>query len=376
MLQRVFWGACAGVIYPYLGYPLLLQFILWRKDHERLVNDSREPSLSLIVTVHNEEPRIEEKILNSLQLEYPYPKLEIIVASDASTDATEDIVRRYGPRGVNLVRSPDRRGKEAAQKCAIAESSGEILIFSDVATMLEAHALMRIAANFGDGTVGCVSSEDRYVDAEGRVTGEGAYVRYEMWLRSLESRVYSVVGLSGSFFAVRREVCREWPEDKPSDFFSLINAIRGGYRGISDPGSLGFYAPVRDEKKEFDRKVRTITRGIAVLMDNLDLLNPLKFGIFSWQLVSHKLMRWLVPAFLVCAGVSNSLLALKKGIYALLLLPHVMLYLLAGYEILGQGLGQYTRLPGYFLRVNLAVMVAWYRYFRGERFAVWDPSKR
>ena len=175
-----------------------------------LHRDSITPRVSFVIAARNEEARIAQKLDNTLQQDYPADALEIIVASDCSTDGTDAIVRAYGGRA-RLVRARERQGKEAAQRLAVLESSGDILVFSDVATALTSDAVSVIVRNFADPTVGCVSSVDRFVNADGRLSGEGAYVRYEMFLRALESRVNTLVGLSGSFFAARRDVCRQWP---------------------------------------------------------------------------------------------------------------------------------------------------------------------
>src|SRR5262249_7258078 len=139
------------------------------------------------------------------------------------------------------------------------------------------------------------SSVDRFVDDHGQVSGEGAYVRYEMWLRSVETRVNSLVGLSGSFFAARREVCRRWAPDRQSDFNTLLNSVALGLRGVQDVQSIGYYRNIVDDRREFSRKVRTVVRGLFVLGSRTGMLNPFRYGLFAWQLASHKLCRWLVP---------------------------------------------------------------------------------
>src|SRR5262249_4684481 len=193
-----------------------------------VIKSDAAPKVSLIITAHNEGKRIQEKIENALGQTYPGGRLEIIVASDCSTDRTDEVARSFESHGVKLVRAPERRGKEHAQKLAIATAGGEIVVFSDVGTTLPPDGIRRIVRNFADQTVGCVSSVDRVLDQNGQVSGEGAYVRYEMLLRRLETRANSVVGLSGSFFAARREVCREWATDVPSYFRCLLEAVRMG----------------------------------------------------------------------------------------------------------------------------------------------------
>ena len=187
--------------YSYFGYPLLLWMI--SRGRTAATEPSRGydiwPGVSLIITAHNEAARISAKLDECLELDYPDDQLEIIVASDASTDQTDIIVRRYGDRRVTLARANERHGKEYAQSVAIRAATGEILVFSDVGTTLRPDALRNIVAPFSNASVGAVSSEDSFLTQDGGIAGEGLYVRYEMWLRRLESRVFSLVGLSGSF---------------------------------------------------------------------------------------------------------------------------------------------------------------------------------
>ncbi len=376
-MLALFWGSVIGVVYTYFGYPAVLYLIsLFRKPKEVHCDKVSHPKVTLIITAHNEGKRIERKIQNTLEINYTRDKLEVLVASDASTDATDEIVSQYISKGIGLVRTPQRRGKEFAQKCAIEKATGEIIVFSDVATMIEQDGISKIVSNFADPTIGCVSSEDRFIDEKGNVSGEGAYVRYEMWLRSLETRVNSVVGLSGSFFAARAEVCRDWPTNIPSDFNTLLNSIRLRLRGVSDPGSIGIYTNIKDEDKEFDRKVRTITRGISAFMDNVELMNPFRFGFFSWQLFSHKLMRWLAPWFLILAIFGHLGLAIRCRFYRALLIPHAGFYALAALSSLLPSSRAFVRIPFYFIQVNRAIAMAWIKFMKGERFVTWTPSTR
>jgi hypothetical protein len=376
-LQLLFWLSVGLVFYAYAGYPMLL-FAL---SHFRSLSVRKariEPSVSVIITAHNEQTRIREKLENTLELSYPPHKLQIIVASDCSTDGTDGIVQSYAPRGVHLVRSPQRRGKEAAQKHALASASGEIVLFSDVATSLDPMAVRTAVENFADPSVGCVSSVDRVIGGEGGGSGEGAYVRYEMLLRSLESRTNSLVGLSGSCFATRRSACEPWRENLQSDFNTVLNSMRQGLRGVSDPELLGYYRHKLSERREFERKVRTIVRGITVLASNVDLLNPFKYGLFAWQLFSHKLCRWLVPWCLMIALATNVALAATGSLYAGLLFAQVSLYGIACVFLVKdrQSTWAILKIPAFFVSTNLATAAAWVKYLRGERYQVWQPSAR
>ena len=371
--EIAFWGSVALVFYAYVGYPCALRALAAFRDRPVIRDERRTARVSFIITAHNEAARIEDKIQNTLEQDYPADALEILVASDCSTDGTDAIVAAHSPR-VRLVRATERRGKEAAQELALQSASGEILIFSDVATALDRDGVATMVANFADPTVGCVSSIDRFVDDDGRVSGEGAYVRYEMSLRALETRVNSLVGLSGSFFAARRAVCARWASDRQSDFSTLLRAVELGLRGVLDPRTAGYYRNIADDRRELDRKVRTVVRGLHVLASNARMLNPLRYGLFAWQLASHKLCRWLVPVAMVLAALANAVLLPQSSFYALTMILQGAFYAvaLAGLWTNAPGL----RLPAYLLRANFAVLLAWIRFARGERIAMWNPSDR
>jgi glycosyltransferase involved in cell wall biosynthesis len=372
LAEVVFWGSVAIVFYGYAGYPCALLALSRFRDRP-VRKGPATPTVSFIITAHNEEARLPGKLQNTLGQDYPREVLEVIIASDCSTDGTDAIAEACRDR-VLLVRAPRRRGKEAAQQLAVQAASGEILVFSDVATALAPNGISTMVSNFSDPSVGCVSSVDRFVDGEGRISGEGAYVRYEMFLRALETRVNGLVGLSGSFFAARREVCRRWAADRQSDFSTVLNAVEMGFRGVLDLESAGYYTNISDERRELARKVRTVVRGLAVLAANLRMLNPFRYGLFAWQLASHKLCRWLVPFAMILAFVSNAALASDSPFYAGVLLLQCSFYAAAlGGVITGSSA---LKLPAFFVVANLGVLTAWLRYARGERMTTWDPSAR
>ena len=376
-IEWIFWGSLVFIFYAYAGYLLILAGLSLFRSRPVLMGNV-QPMVSFVITAYNEELRIKDKIDNSLRQQYPRERLEIVVASDCSSDKTDEIVRSYASSGVRLIRAAERKGKEAAQKLAVSQTNGEVLVFSDVATTLPSDGIANIVRAFHDPTVGCVSSVDRFVDAQGNLSGEGAYVKYEMLLRQLETKVNTLVGLSGSFFAARRTVCSPWADDLQSDFNTLLNSMRVGLRGISDPHSVGYYKNLSDEKKEYQRKVRTVLRGIAVLMRSLPMLNPFQYGMFAWQLFSHKLCRWLVPFAMIGAGISNAVLATQSSGYAVLLVGQLLFYVTATAYAMFHWMPKSSvlRLPSFFVLVNLSILDAWMRYFRGDRVFRWEPSKR
>jgi glycosyltransferase involved in cell wall biosynthesis len=371
MTAVLFWSAVAFALYAWAGYPLVLAALAPLAN--RTVAKMRvTPAVTFIISAYNEELRLRAKIENTLAQDYPASRLQVIVASDCSTDGTDAIAREYDR--VRLVRASERRGKEAAQALALEVASGEIMVFSDAATALPPDAVSSIVGNFADASVGCVSSIDRFVDASGRVSGEGAYVRYEMWLRRLETRVHSLVGVSGSFFAARREVCRPWAPDRQSDFSTALNAVRLGLRAVLDPETAGYYRDIADDRKEGGRKARTVVRGLAVLERNADMLNPFRFGVFAWQLASHKLCRWLVPMAMIAAAIANVLLLQASPLYVATFALQVSFYAAA---LLGAWTGaRVLRIPSFFLLSHAAILIAWWRFARGERTTFWTPSRR
>ena len=377
MLDAIFISSIFFIFYSYIGYPLSLILLGWINRKE-VMKGELITDVTIIITAYNEEKRIRQKIENTLAIEYPQERLQIVIVSDGSTDATNDIVNGYGNSKIQLLALKNRTGKENAQKEALKFVHGEIVVFTDIATMIEPSGIRKIVSNFTDPTIGCVSSEDRFLGRGGAPSGEGFYVRYEMMLRRLESRVNSLVGLSGSFFAARKTVVQDFQGDMQSDFRTLLNSVKLGLRGVSDPEVTGSYLDVSDPDREFDRKIRTILRGLTVYFRHMEFLNVFKYGVFSYQYFCHKLLRWLVPFLLVSAFVANLFLSKASNTYFVLLTVQLVFY---GIGILGWLSKKYRsiniiKIPFYFLTVNMSILIAWWRYLRRERIVMWTPSER
>lgn len=380
--QVIFWSLLLLATYSYFFYPLILRILLAAKPQGTVqaaaLDDDRLPMVSLIVTAYNEAGRIRDKLENTLEIDYPTDRIELIVSSDCSADETDEIVRGYSDRGVRLVRAGERLGKEYAQQCAIAEARGEILVFSDVATRIPADAIRKLVAYFSDSAVGAVSSEDRFISQDGGLVGEGAYVRYEMWLRRMESRLAGLVGLSGSFFAARQEVCEHWDIHSPSDFNTALNSARLGLKAVTAPDVLGYYRDLKDPGREYQRKLRTVLRGVTGLARHLEVLNPVRFGLFAFQVWSHKLMRWLVPWFLLGLFIVTLMLQGIHWFYGLALWGQLVFYglALAGHLYPKLRTVSAVRIIYFFVQVNLAIAQATLQYLGGRRMTTWQPSAR
>lgn len=382
--EILFFISLFGVGYSYFIYPIILIAINTFKKSSNInntpehIDNYKLPLVSFIITAYNEEKQIAKKIENTLSINYPSDNYEIIVASDGSTDKTASIVENYSDKGVLLHQVQERKGKENAQRSAIQIAKGEILVFSDVSTQIENDSLQIIANKFKNQKVGALSSEDRFITENGEIAGEGAYVKYEMWLRKLESNVNSLVGLSGSFFAARKEVCEDWNISVPSDFNTAINCITNDYIAITVPNLLGYYPNLKDETKEYQRKVRTVLRGMAALFSQAYIMNPFKYKLFSFQVVSHKLMRWLVPWFLLLTLISNFMLFEFSNFYQFIFLAQCLFYTLAftGYISKNARKISFIKIIYFFVQVNLAILQSTMSFLFGERITLWEPSKR
>lgn len=375
--EVVFWIAAAGVIYPYLGYPLVLWLLgqlMPQRTEFPTQPDADLPGASLIIPVHNEETRIARKIANTAALTYPPGRLQVIYVSDGSTDGTVGAIRDGGDAATVVIELPTRQGKAAALNAGLDRATHGIVIFSDASIELDKDSLRRIVAPFADPRIGCVSGEDRIAEAG----GEGLYGRYELMLRRLESRVHSIVGASGSFYAQRRALCEPFTAGMAPDFLSALRTIDKRYRVITEPSAIGAMTSVKHASDEFERKVRTAIRGMTTLFAHASLINPLRTGIVSLALWSHKILRWTVP-FCLLALLASSLVLVLTPFYAAALTAQVIFYLLALGALAGW-LRLNRTLPGkvalYFSMVNGGLLAAWYRYGRGTRLELWTPSRR
>ena len=378
MIECVFFGAGALLFYTFIGYPVLIA-ILARGRARTVPTLTNLPSVSIIIVAHNEEAIIGDKLDNVLQLTYSPDRLEIIVASDHSTDRTNEIVRRYADQGVKLICLPERGGKVAAQVSALTHSAEDIVIFSDASTFLEADIVQKLVRHFADPRIGCVSGEDRSLSAThpSRMEDEGIFVRYEMLIRRAESQLEGLVGASGGCFAIRRSLWTTFDISLAEDFMLPLLIREHGFLTLSDPEAIAYVPALASPKEEFARRVRTATQGIMSLLEMRHLLNPWHAGSFALQLISHKLCRFLAPFFLGVILLANVALAGTHAFYALALGVQVMFYgaALMGWVWRRKG-PRVISLPFYLVMVQWAILRAWIRVALGRRSATWSPSRR
>ncbi len=374
-----FWIFVVLILYSYFGYPLILCFLILLKKKEIYQGDTmvcNYPTVSLIVSAYNEEKVIEDKIRNSLALDYPKDKLQIVVVSDGSTDNTDSIVKRYSSNfdNVKLIRVEGRIGKDLALNKAIPEISGTVVIFSDANSIYLKDAVKNLLRHFRRGKVGCVVGELRYIGVQNSDVsqGESLYWKYESLIKRAESQLGSLLVGNGSIFAIRKELYSTMELNVANDFQIPMEIGAKRYEVIYEPDAIAIEKAAISSKEEFRRKVRIINQGLA---GSLNLRRKI-MGLRLFQLVSHKLLRWLVAIFLILIFLSN-IFMIDSNFYRIFLLLQLSFYGLAG-------LGAYLQwkefrcrifyIPFYFCLVNFAALVALFEFLSGKRYSVWNVA--
>jgi cellulose synthase/poly-beta-1,6-N-acetylglucosamine synthase-like glycosyltransferase len=370
-------------LYSYFLYPALLWLIgRFRPARPSLGDPDQWPRISFSLPAFNEARAIRRTIENLLATDYPADRRQILVVSDASTDETDDIVREYADRGVELLRLSKRSGKTAAENAAAHHLSGDIIINTDATIRILPESIKPLIRVFQDPSIGVASGRDLSV---GDVTteanqGESGYVGYEMWVRALETRCGGIVGASGCFYGIRRQLQTAlFPEALSRDFAAALISREHGLRAVSVDEAVCLVPRATSLHAEYRRKIRTMARGLETLWYKRRLMNPVSHGGFAWRLLSHKLGRWLVFLTIPCALVGLALLALSSGVALGLFLV----------SLLGIGLGAVImrladrrRIPrpmlmvGFLFASCLAALIAWSKALRGERNPIWEPTRR
>jgi cellulose synthase/poly-beta-1,6-N-acetylglucosamine synthase-like glycosyltransferase len=305
----------ATILYVYVGYPIILQLLnILLKTKSARQDEMLIPEVSLIISCYNEIDVIKEKIENSLAIDYPKDKLSIIIVSDGSDDGTDEIAKQYSTEGIVLIRQEGRLGKTSAINLAMKQVTSEIVVFSDANAMYETDAIKKLVRNFADETVGYVVGAALYTDGKtsAAAASEDIYWRYEIKLKTLESKLHSVVGGDGAIYAIRRELFIELDAKDINDFVNPLQIIAQGYRGIFDPEANCLEETAGDFSKEAKRKQRIVNRSFRGLMKVREVMNPFKFGFFSFEVISHKLLRWLIPIFIVSFAFGSLFLAYQS----------------------------------------------------------------
>ncbi len=377
-MRVIFWFSFALILYVYLGYPVILALLrLWPRP--TYVDENYFPSVSLIIAAYNEEKVLDEKLQNSLSLQYPRGRLEIVVASDGSTDATNVIAKAYKDRGVVLHEIEPRGGKARALGLIVPGTRGEIVVLSDANTMYRPDALKKLVRHFADPTVGAVSGDVQLVDsAPLYAQSESLYYRYERWLQDMESERGSIIGADGGMYAVRRSLFRS-----PSvgvildDFVISMSVARAGWRVLYDPEAVAVEHGTLTSREEFSRKVRIVSGGIQALRRG-EGVPRLRQPFLLFCYVSHKLLRWIAPCFLLSMFLACLSLASTRW-YAFLYYGQILFYSAACLSALGlPTLRRFagSGIPYYFCLVNSAALVGLWQGLFHLQTGLWQRTTR
>ena len=367
--------------YVYVGYPLLLLALCKVKSCVEIDKRDIEPKVSLLVSCYNEEKVIKKKIENCLSLDYPNEKLEIIVISDGSEDGTDEIIKRYLDRGIHLIRQEGRKGKTSGLNLAVPEASGEVIVFSDANAIYQPDAINKLVRSFHDASVGYVVGAALYSDGEDNsaANSENSYWQYEIFIKRLESKLHSVVGGDGAIYAIRHSLYDQLDVKDINDFVNPLQIIAKGFRGVFEPEAICYEETAGDFSKEAKRKERIVNRSFRGLMKVKSVMNPFKVGIFSLEVISHKLLRWLIPFFLT--GMTLGIIFLSfQGllVFQVMQVLGVLFVWLAMVGYLKASSNNMSRLfqfPYYFMMANLSSLVGVVQAVKGNIQVTWGSPR-
>lgn len=381
MIQAIFWSAAGLVLYTYAGYSLVI-LLLSRFVSNPVRQAPIEPRVTFLITAYNEEKNIGAKLEQTLSLDYPRDKLELMVASDGSNDRTDEIVRGFASRGVRLVRVEGRVGKTETQNQAVEQATGDVVIFSDATTRYERSAIRNLVRNYADPTVGAVSGRYEYFNPSGASIGVGSILfwKYENLIKRLQTSIKTITGCCGCIYSVRRSAYAPLPADIISDLVEPLKVVEQGYRIVFEPEAIAFEETTEETEEEFKMRVRVVTRGMRGLLYMKKLFDPFRYGFVAFQLFSHKVLRWFIPVFLLVLLLANVFLAGRGNrFYDATLALQLAFYLLAVIGFLMEKrnvLAKPLTVPLYFMTVNIAAVVAMYRIWKGYKAVTWETVRK
>jgi len=378
----MFWLMVFLVFYTYFGYTLMILFVSLFRNRKVARDDSYTPFVTFLITAYNEERDLPQKLDNTLSLDYPADRLEIVVASDGSTDGTDAVVRRYAERDprVRLVRVEGRKGKTETQNQAVAVARGDVVLFSDATTEYDSQVIRKLARNYADPEVGAVSGMYSYRSEEKSAMGVASILfwSYENLIKSRQTRIRTITGCCGCIYSVRRSAYVPLPGTIISDLVEPLKVLESGFRIVFEQEAVAYETTTEKVRDEFKMRVRVITRGMTGLLYARRLLNPFRFPFVAVQLLSHKVARWMIPIFMLLLLIANIFLFGSGWFYQLTLAGQAAFYLAALLGVLADRLGRKVRLlaiPMYFCVVNVASLISLFNVARGEKKVVWETAR-
>ena len=380
IIKILFFLFLSLIFYVYIGYPAFIAFLSLCLN-KKVKKASFEPFITILIAAFNEEKHIKKTIKNKLELDYPSEKLEIIVISDESNDKTDEIVKQFEPQGVKLIRQVPRAGKTSALNMAVPEAKGEFIIFSDANSIYDKNSLLKLIQNFSDPAVGYVTGKMIYTNPDGTTIGDGcsAYMKYENLLRYFETKSGSIVGVDGGIDAVRKKLYKPMNPDQLPDFVLPLKIIKQNYRVVYEPDAILKEPALKASKDEYKMRVRVSLRALWALSDMRFLLSfASPFKLFSWQLWSHKLLRYLCFIFLAGAYLTNLLLWQEGIFYKFIFILQNLSYTGAILSPIIEKRRHRSRLLyllNYFVLLNVASAHAFIKFFLRQKQIIWTPRK-
>jgi cellulose synthase/poly-beta-1,6-N-acetylglucosamine synthase-like glycosyltransferase len=392
-LKVVFWIFLFIIFYSYLGYGILLYFLVKMKrlfiGRQKPIDPNYEPEVTLFVAAYNEKDYADEKVKNGFSLEYPKEKVKQLWITDGSNDGTPDILKKYAARGVEVYHEDARGGKIGAMNRGMQFVKTPIVIFSDGNTNLGHESIRRIVNLFSNPKVGCVSGEKRIYqkDSDSAAGTEGIYWKYESTLKKWDAELYSVVGAAGELFAIRTELYKHVEKDTLLDDFMI--SLRVAMKGFTiqyDPEAYAIETSSANVKEELKRKIRISAGGIQSIVRLAPLLNFFKYGTLSFQYISHRVLRWtLAPLGLLIILLANFAITLQEGFttwespFTWLFWGQIIFYIAAllGWFLENKSIKiKILFIPYYFFIMNLSVYLGFARYIKGNQSVKWERAQR
>ncbi len=387
MLELYFWIGLGIIFYTYLGYGILLYIIVLLKRSFSSAKPQQYsfeelPGMTLIVACYNEADILDEKVKNTLDLQYPLEKLNLYFVTDGSNDNSVEVLKKY--ERVVTFHDDKRAGKVAAVNRVMPHVKTPIVAYCDANTFLNPEALVHLARHYKDPKVGAVAGEKKIYQGDkehAAGSGEGAYWKYESALKKLDSELHTVVGAAGELFSVRTELYEDVPGNIIiEDFFLSMRIVERGFRVVYEPDAYAMETSSASVKEEQKRKVRIAAGGIQSIVKLYGLLNVFKYGVVTFQYVSHRVLRWtLTPLLLPVVFVLNYLLLNLHPVYLVLFIGQVLFYSISllGYLLQGKKIKfKMLFIPYYFTFMNWSVYRGFLRYIGGKQSAVWEKAKR
>jgi cellulose synthase/poly-beta-1,6-N-acetylglucosamine synthase-like glycosyltransferase len=379
-IELLFWVSAVLVAYVYVLYPALLWLLAKGFPRASKVDDRIHPKVTLLISAYNERSVIASKIENSLVLDYPPGNLEIVVVSDCSDDGTDEMVGSYAACGVRLIRQNQRLGKAAGLNLGVAQSTGDLVVFSDANAIYQPDAVLQLVRHFGDPSVGYAVGNAKYSETAVRTASaesEGSYWKMETWLKQLESQFGSVVGGDGAIYAIRRELFLPLLATDINDFLNPLQIVARGYWGVYEPAAVCFEEAGESFQKEFRRKVRIISRGLNAIRREPRVVLPWVQPRHWLALISHKILRWFAPLFLILLVLSSGLLSNSRSYFVALWLQVIFYALALTGSLLEKrnSIPKYFYLPYYFCVVNAASLLGIFRFLTGTLSPTWETIR-